>query len=113
MKDVYFTITGMNHYYGSEFLKKGMKVKLIKEPDNEYDKEAIRVELKGIGKIGYVANSPYTVIGESRSAGRLYDLMNEKAKGKVMLVTPKGAVCKFKESKQVHEEINILDKDTV
>ncbi len=52
MKDVYFTITGMNHYYGSEFLKKGMKVKVIKEPDNEYDSEAIRVELKGLGKIG-------------------------------------------------------------
>ena len=58
MKEVYFTITGMNHYLGSDFLKKGMKVKLIKEPDNEYDKEAIRVELKGLGKIGYVANKP-------------------------------------------------------
>ena len=48
MKEVYFTITGMNHYLGSDFLKKGMKVKLIKEPDNEYDKEAIRVELKAM-----------------------------------------------------------------
>ena len=30
MKDVYFTITGMNYYYGIDFLKKGMKVKLVK-----------------------------------------------------------------------------------
>ena len=30
MKEVYFTITGMNHYLGSDFLKKGMKVKLIR-----------------------------------------------------------------------------------
>ena len=97
MKEVYFTITGMNHYLGSDFLKKGMKVKLIKEPDNEYDKEAIRVELKGLGKIGYVANSPYTVIGESKSAGRMYDLMKKKAKGKVLLVTAKGALCELKE----------------
>ena len=97
MKEVYFTITGMNHYLGSDFLKKGMKVKLIKEPDNEYDKEAIRVELKGLGKIGYVANSPYTVIGESKSAGRMYDLMKKKAKGKVLLVTVKGALCELKE----------------
>ena len=37
MKKVYFTIAGMNHYYGTEVLKKGTKVKLIKEPDNEYD----------------------------------------------------------------------------
>ena len=48
-----------------------MKVKLVKEPDNEYDKEAIRVETKGLGKIGYVANSPYTVLGESKSAANL------------------------------------------
>ncbi len=51
MKNIYFTITGMNHYYGKDFLKPGMKVKLIKEPDNPYDKEAIRVEVKGLGKI--------------------------------------------------------------
>ena len=38
-----------------------------------YDKEAISVNLAGLGKIGYVANSPYTVLGESYSAGRLYD----------------------------------------
>lgn len=97
MKDVYFTITGMNHYFGSDFLKNGMKVKLIKVPDNEYDKEAIRVELKSLGKIGYVANSPHTVLGESKSAGRMYDLMKKKAKGKVILVTPRGAICELKE----------------
>ena len=98
MKNIYFTITGMNHYYGSDFLEKNMKVKLVKEPDNEYDKEAIRVELKGLGKIGYVANSPYTVIGESRSAGRMYDLIKKKAKGKVILITSKGALCELGEA---------------
>lgn len=43
-------------------LEQKMKVKLVKEPDNEYDKEAIKVEMPGIGHIGYVANSPYTVV---------------------------------------------------
>ena len=65
MEEMYFTIAGCNHYFGSDFMKKGMKVKLIKEPDNEYDKEAIQVKVKGLGKVGYVANSPYTVKGES------------------------------------------------
>ena len=97
MKDIIFTITGMNHYYGSDFLEKGMKVKLVKEPDNEYDKEAIRVEMKGLGKIGYVANSTHTVLGESYSAGRMYDLMKKKAKGKVLIVTHRGAICELKE----------------
>ncbi len=43
MKNIYFTITGMNHYYGSDVLKRGMRVRLVKEPGNKYDKEAIRV----------------------------------------------------------------------
>ena len=68
MGKVYFTLTGTQHYYGKDFLKKGMKVRLIKEPENEYDREAIRVELPGLGKIGYVANSTRTVLGESMSA---------------------------------------------
>ena len=37
MKEMYFTIAGCNHYFGSDFMEKGMKVKLVKEPDNEYD----------------------------------------------------------------------------
>ena len=43
MNEMYFTIAGCKHYFGNEFMKKGMKVKLVKEPDNEFDKEAIQV----------------------------------------------------------------------
>ena len=95
MGKVYITITGMKHYFGQDFLKPGMKIELIKEPDNEYDKEAIRAEIKGIGKIGYVANSPYTVLGESYSAGRLYDKICEEASGKVKFILDKGIICEL------------------
>lgn len=95
MKEMYFTIAGCNHYFGNGFMKKGMKVKLVKEPDNEYDKEAIQVKIKGLGKVGYVANSPYTVKGESMSAGRLYDWLGDKAKVKIVCVIDGGAVCKI------------------
>lgn len=95
MKNLYFTIAGCNHYFGSDFMEKGMKVKLEKEPDNEYDKEAIQVKVKGLGKIGYVANSPFTVKGESMSAGRLYDKIGDKAKGKVVFVVDGGVVCRI------------------
>ena len=61
-----------------------MKVRLIKKLDNKYDKDVIRVELRGLDKIGYVANSPHTVIGESCSVGRMYDLMKKEAKGKFL-----------------------------
>lgn len=92
MEKIYFTITGTNHYFGNEFLKQDMKVRLIKEPDNDYDKEAIKVELEGLGIIGYVANSPYTVAGESYSAGRLYDKIGDTSEGTVMYVLNGGVL---------------------
>lgn len=70
-------------------------MKLVKESDNEYDKEAIQVKIKGLGKVGYVANSPYTVKGESMSASRLYDRIGDKAKGKAVFVIDGGVVCRI------------------
>lgn len=100
MGKIYFTLTGTKYYHGKEFLKKEMQVILVKEPDNEYDKDAIRVELPGLGKIGYVANSPHTVIGDSISAGRMYEKMGKKAIGKVKIVTPDGVICKLGKKKK-------------
>ena len=92
MSKIYFTITGTGHYYGQKFFESNMEVKLVKEPDNDYDKEAIRVEMGGLGKVGYVANSPHTVLGESISAGRLYDRIGDTAKGVVKFVLPLGVL---------------------
>jgi hypothetical protein len=96
MSKIYFTLTGTKYYHGKEFLEKGMKIYLVKEPDNEHDKEAIRAELPGLGTIGYVANSPYTTIGESMSAGRMYDKMGKKGIGIVKIMTEKGMLCRLK-----------------
>ena len=65
--------------------------KIKRRKGNEYDKEAIKVTYEGLGKIGYVANSSYTVIGDSMSAGRIYDKIGKKAK--VALVTDHGTIC--------------------
>ena len=79
MKKVFITLTGTKHYFGND----------------EYDKEAIKVTYEGLGKIGYVANSSHTVIGESISAGRLYDKISNVAYAKVVLVTSSGTICKI------------------
>lgn len=94
MDKIFITLTGTGHYFGSEFLERDMKLVLKKEPNNDYDKEAIQVICDGIGKIGYVANSPYTVLGESISAGRLYDKISDTAIVKVVHKTEKGIICK-------------------
>lgn len=93
MSRIYFTITGTNHHYGQEFFEPKMIVRLVKEPDNEVDAEAIKVELEGLGHVGCVANSPYTVAGDSYSAGRLYDKIRDTAEGTVLYVLPKGVLC--------------------
>ena len=80
---LYFTITGTYHRYGQDIFEPGMPVHLVKEPDNHIDKEAISVTVEGLGQVGYVANSPYTVQGESYSAGRLYDKISDEADGVV------------------------------
>ena len=88
MKKTYFTLTGCRHHYGTDFLEPKMTVILRKDPKNEFDREAIRVELEGLGLIGYVANSVNTVHGEGLSAGRLYDKIGKKAKAKIMHIFP-------------------------
>lgn len=93
MAKLFFTITGTNHYYGKKFLEKDMTVRLVKDPENEFDKEAIKVELDGLGQIGYVANSPYTVQGESYSAGRIYDKIGDTAAGTILYVLNNGVLC--------------------
>lgn len=110
MEEMYFTIAGCNHYFGSNFMEKGIKVKLVKEPDNEYDKEAIQVKIKGLAKVGYVANSPYTVKGESMSAGRLYDKLGDKAKGKVVFAIDGGVVCRITET-GVEKNLSIIGSE--
>ena len=104
MAKVFFTVTGLNHRFGSDFLKDGMQVKLVKEPDNEFDKEAIRVEMEGLGTIGYVANSVYTRLGESMSAGRIYDRIGDTATGTVRYVLSKGVICSLNKQNRKRDD---------
>ena len=98
MKKLYFTITGTSYRYGKDFFEPKMQAKLVKDPDNEFDKEAIKVEMEGLGQVGYVANSVHTVRGESMSAGRLYDKIGDTAEGTVLYVLPDGVLCVVEEN---------------
>ena len=90
---IYFTIAGMNFRYGTEFAERGMTVTLEKDPKNEYDKEAIKVNMPGLGQVGWVANSVGTVLGDCYSAGRVYDKIGDTAEGTVLYVLEKGVLC--------------------
>lgn len=104
MAAIYFTLTGTNYRFGKDFLEPGMTVLLEKEPTNEYDKEAIVVKMEGLGIVGYVANSCRTVLGDSCSAGRLYDKIGNQAYGKIKFVLPGGVLCKLCKKSLVHQK---------
>ena len=57
-KENFITITG-TYFYGNPKFEKGIKFKLVKEEDNEFDKDAIAIYLDDV-KVGYVANSVRT-----------------------------------------------------
>ena len=47
---MYITITALQKFYGTKPLKLDAIVKLVKEPDNKYDTEAIACEMRHFGK---------------------------------------------------------------
>ena len=91
----YVTLTGLNYRFGTQPFAVGQKVKLVKEPENDFDREAIRAELPGLGKVGYVANSTHTVLGDCYSGGRIYDKIGAAATAKVKYVLANAVVCSF------------------
>ena len=95
MDEKFVTITAMDYYLGLKPFKVGRKVRLVKEKDNEYDSEAIRVELPYIDTIGYVANSINTVFDGTLSAGRVYEKIGDSAVAQVMFITHSSVIAKI------------------
>ena len=54
MNEKYVTIICFNQFHGKKIFKIGSILKLIKEPDNSHDAEAIRTEMRYAGKVGYL-----------------------------------------------------------
>ena len=66
-EDALVTVSGVNFYEGLDPFKEGLVLDLVKEKDNEHDADAISVCLDG-KKLGYVANSHFTVLEGVKSA---------------------------------------------
>ena len=82
-KDELFTITG-TRFYENVTLTPGMALKLVKEPYNEHDRDAIAV-FADDKKIGYVANNDYTKSELTSSASELQDKFQNIAQGSYLL----------------------------
>ncbi len=110
-EQIYFTINAVNMFHGIKPFKIGTIVKLVKEPENDYDMEAIRVELRYAGKSGYVANSVKTVAKGTYSAGRLYDKILEQDYGKIIFIIGDTLIAKILTKNELEKEKINPDSD--
>lgn len=78
MQNIYITIVGFTNYYGKEPFKIGTEFTCVKEPDNAFDSEAIKVIFPLFGTVGYVANSVNTKANGTSTAGRVYDKVGDR-----------------------------------
>lgn len=82
----YITIVATNKFFGTEIFKVGQILTGIKEPENNFDSEAIKVVTESEIPCGYIANSVHTVAKGCRSAGRIYDTFENRMKMKVLFI---------------------------
>src|SRR5690554_369276 len=101
----YVAVVGCRNYFEPKLLRPGLILKLVKEPENLHDEEAIRVELAPFGKVGYVANSVHTVPRGCASAGRIYDIFADSCYGVVRFVV--GGTVILELVKSLHFEVVI------
>lgn len=106
--DIFITLISFKSFHGVKPFKLGSIIKLKKEPDNDYDCEAISVSLRFAGKSAYVANSVKTVIKGTMSAGRVYDKILDEDYGQVKFISNDSAIAKILTS----DEIDELRKDS-
>ncbi len=76
--DTLICITGTQFYSSFDLIREGLVVDLVREDENEHDSDAIRVEAEGV-TIGYVANSPHTMIEGVKSASEIRKMKSSKA----------------------------------
>lgn len=81
--DALICITGTQFYQGLEPFSEGLVVDLVRDSENEHDPDAVRVEVAGM-TLGYVANSPHTMIEGVKSASEIKDMKFKKAEVKFL-----------------------------
>lgn len=109
--NMYVTVITSNKLHSSDPLKLNGIIKLIKEPDNKYDTEAIACEMRYFGKIGYLANSTNTVVKGCMSSGRVYDKIEDEYYAKIKFIKDYIAIAKILSSDEYIEEIENPESD--
>lgn len=79
--DVLINIVGTGFYNFTP--EPGNIIDLVRDEENEHDSDAIAVVFDG-KSAGYVANNPYTLIDEVKSASDIKDMIGENQKAEIL-----------------------------
>ncbi|WP_200889594.1 hypothetical protein [Cohnella kolymensis] len=95
------------------FFKIGLVMQLVKDRGNPHDDEAIRAEIPPIGKVGYVANSSFSVPRGCRSAGRLYDTFDDTALAIVRFVVKDTVIVEVVKSVEILQIVHTNNENAL
>ena len=82
--DVLITVSGTNFFKGLNPFENGRIFNLVKQPDNEHDRDAIAI-FSADEQVGFVANSQYTLIDGVKSASEI-KFIDDNQKAEVVFV---------------------------
>ncbi|MBR6992940.1 MAG: HIRAN domain-containing protein [Methanobrevibacter sp.] len=108
---MYITIQSFDKFHGPKPLVLNRLVKLVKEPNNKYDAEAIACEMRHFGKIGYLSNSVNTVVLGTMSSGRLYDKISDEYIAKIKFIHGSICIAKVLSTEEFTEEVKNPESD--
>ncbi len=81
--DILINIVGSSFYEFNP--ESGAIVELVRDEENEHDSDAVAVIVDG-STVGYVANNPYTLIDEVKSASDIKNMIGENQKAEIIFI---------------------------
>ena len=82
----YITIVATHQFFQTHIFNITQILTCVKQPENSFDSEAIKVVTESDVPCGYIANSVHTVAKGCHSAGRIYDSFENRVKMKVLFI---------------------------
>lgn len=110
-KELYITIAGIDNYFGMRPFKVALLLTLKKDRGNSHDDEAIEVIAPLLGRVGYVANSSYTTVAGTISAGRLYDRIPNECVAVVRFISEDKIIARVFPDKKLDVRVRLRLED--
>ena len=101
--DTFVTVVGFKHFFEHKPFALGTILCCVKDPNNEYDKDCIRVMLPVLGTVGFLGNRFDSIAGGTVTASRIYEQMPDKFYIRVCFTTRSKIICRIEPDSEAAE----------